>query len=313
MSHSILDYFSSMRVLVIGDVMLDQYTYGETPRISPEAPVPIFHTKSSTFFLGGASNVANNTRALGAKTKLIGVVGSDAGATTLLALLERADIDRSGVMVDPSRSTTVKNRILAQGKQLIRFDYECTDPLNVEVEQRVLSVLEERISESSVLVLSDYAKGVLSEKIVTHCIERARHHKIPVVADIKPKYVDRYCGVYAVTPNLKEAVEITGVADPIRAAQALSVRLETNACVTCGAAGIVLAEKGGTVTSFPATHTAPVDVSGAGDTVVAVLALASAAGAPLTECVRMANCAGGLVVRKSGTATLTKIELMGIL
>ncbi|MEK7063139.1 MAG: bifunctional ADP-heptose synthase [Patescibacteria group bacterium] len=301
--------FAGTRVLVLGDSMLDQYTRGVVPRMSPEAPVPVFHTTTVSHVLGGAANVAHNVSTLGAETRLVTLVGNDAAFGNLSSLLDSAGIGRSSLFVDTDRPTTLKNRIVDdRGQQLMRFDYESTAPLSDILERQIIDSLSENIAWSDVIIFSDYAKGFFTQRIVSETIAIARSLGKLVVADIKPANKALFAGVDLITPNRREAQEMTGIDDVAHAAQSLADVFSSSVCITCGADGMVLYDGSGAVTHIPATHSDPVDVTGAGDTVVAVIALALQKGCSLSESAQLANIAGGLVVRKSGTATLSPAE-----
>jgi rfaE bifunctional protein kinase chain/domain len=315
-SHDIISAFSGQSILVVGDVMLDEYIWGDVRRISPEAPVPVVETRQRTYRPGGAGNVAANIGALGGLPLLCGVVGADPPAEQLAQALA---LDRPGIVVglirSPSQPTTVKSRIVAHGQQMLRLDTEANRPIPPEAENMVLAWCDQRMAQATACVLSDYAKGVLTERVCRALIELARARGLPVVVDPKGRDYGKYAGATVVTPNTHEAAVALGLApgamlDADRAAEALLGLLPgTSLLITHGAAGMSLYRAGQPRVHIPARTRPVYDVTGAGDTVVATLALAVAAGAPLERAAVIANAAAGIVVGKVGTATVALDEL----
>lgn len=309
--HESVARFSGKNVLVLGDIILDQYTFGSITRISPEAPVPIFQRKREAYVLGGAANVAHNIVKLGGNVSLVGVVGNDQFRHRLYLMLDEAHIKRSLVQVDPTRTTTLKNRIVAGIQhQIMRFDDECTRDISQEIEDRIIQEISEHVLWADVVVLSDYAKGFLTERVVYAVKDLAKKHMVKVVADIKPRNKHLYIGVDLVTPNMLEAGEIAGSDDIHVISRRLCEYFKSDVYITRGPDGITARDLFGVETHIPGTNDLPVDVSGAGDTVVAVAALALSASLSLPEVARLANAAGGAVVKKLGTSTLTQDELV---
>lgn len=309
--HDSVRLFGGKKVLVLGDCMLDQYTFGSITRISPEAPVPVFQRKHDTYVLGGAANVSHNISRLGGSVRMISVTGNDTLRQRLLLMLDEARIDRSGVLVDQSRSTTLKNRIIAGSHQhVIRFDDEHTHAVTAHIEEEVLRIMREHVQWADIVVLSDYAKGFLTERIVSAIKEEAKRRSIKVVADIKPKNKHLYIGVDLVTPNMHEAREIVGGDTVDEIGRRLCEYFKSSVYITRGSDGITACDRSLVVTNVPATCESALDVSGAGDTVLAVAALALASDLSLPDAVRLANIAGGVVVQKQGTATITQDELV---
>ena len=298
------------RLLVVGDSMLDRYWFGDTNRISPEAPVPVVKIVKNEDRLGGAANVALNITELGARASLMSVIGNDDAGKSLQAMLEKAGIeDLSGV--DASVRTTVKLRVLARRQQLVRIDFE--DHPATEVLATLMETFEAKVKDFDALVLSDYGKGGLDH--IVRMIAAAREAGVPVLIDPKGSDYSRYRGATLITPNRAELALVIGEwkseAELIEKAQKLRRELELTALLlTRSEEGMTLFTEAGEF-NVPAQAREVFDVSGAGDTSIAVTAAMIAAGLDLTEAVRIANRAGGIVVGKLGTASVTYDELFG--
>lgn len=311
---SCLERFPSRRVLVVGDVMLDRFLWGEVDRISPEAPVPVVKVSRETTRLGGAANVAANLGSLGVRAVLVGVVGRDAAASELRAGVEACGI-RHCFVEDPHRQTTVKARVIARAQQVVRVDREGEGEPGPAVREGLVSRAEEVLDEVHAVVISDYAKGVVGGALLERLLPSARRRGLPVVVDPKPVRFSRYDPVTVVTPNQSEAaraagIEIHGEEDCIEAARAILGRIDTRAVlVTRGEAGMLLVERDRQPRVIPAVAREVYDVTGAGDTVAAVLGAALSAGASLLDGAMLANVAAGIVVGKVGTATVGVDEL----
>lgn len=298
------------RVLVTGDAMLDRYWFGDAERISPEAPVPVVRVMRTEERLGGAANVALNIANVGASTTLLSVVGDDESGHTIDRLLRNANIHPE-LQFDPEHETTVKLRVVARQQQMVRCDFEAW-PAD-EVLAKHLGVFEQLLNDTDVLVLSDYGKGGLSH--ITKMIEAARAKGIPILIDPKGDDYSRYAGATLITPNRAELRQVIGhwrdEMDLTARAQALREELGLQyILLTRSEEGMTLFGSDGEFT-VPAQALEVYDVSGAGDTVIAVLAAMLATGAPIKEAVRTANKAGGIVVGKLGTATVSHAELFG--
>jgi len=311
------ELFTRMRgkkILVVGDLMIDEWIWGDVTRISPEAPVPVVKVGRHTFTLGGAGNVANNLRALGADVTFVGVVGADAEGQRAKEMLGELGVDAAGVLQIPERSTTRKTRIVAHNQQVVRADWETTVALSSAESARVVDEVRKRVRSVDAVVLSDYAKGLFSRQVV----EAALAAPI-VVADPKPVNIDLFAGVTCVAPNSAEAAQITSIpADSAtgleRAARELLRRLGcTYVLITQGEHGMTLYGRDGEHLTVPAAARTVYDVSGAGDTVVAVLSGALAAGIPIHSAMQLANFAAGVVVEKLGTATASPDEVVALL
>ena len=307
-----LDKVRNVRLLVVGDVMLDRYWFGEVSRISPEAPVPVVKVERMEERLGGAANVARNAVALGARTALLSVVGDDEAGRSLSRLLEEGEID-AGMHVDRDIDTTVKLRVIGRQQQLLRIDFETTP--SHEILQAKLADFEQRVVQADVVILSDYGKGGLTH--IADMIQIARSHDKPVLVDPKGDEWGKYAGATVITPNRSELREVVGrwsSEDELLAkAQKLRSELGLEALlVTRSEEGMTLFADDG-IHHQPAQAREVFDVSGAGDTVIATLAVMLAAGADWGEAIRIANVAAGIVVGKLGTAVVTREELAAAL
>ena len=305
-------------VVVVGDVMLDEFALGDVRRISPEAPVPVLEVTQRTYALGGAENAAANVASLGGKATLIGMVGADAGASVITKMLEELGI-RSRLTVDPSRPTTHKTRLVARGQQIVRIDQESRSEPDAPTHAAIVRAVEESAATADAFVLSDYAKGAVSIELVAAVVKAARTRGIPVIADPKHKDLGRYRGVSVITPNHNELEVAVGRAlatdaDFGEAALEVVPILEGGALLaTRGADGMTLFEPGKAPLHVKAAAKSVFDVTGAGDTVVATLALALAGGARLADAVVVSSAAAGVVVSKIGTASLVPAELLAAL
>lgn len=303
-------------ILIVGDVMLDEYVWGEVRRISPEAPVPVVDARRRTYAAGGAANTAANVASLGGRALLGGVVGRDQQAEQLRQALRQHEVDAEGLIVDLDRPTTAKTRIVAQNQQVVRVDTEARIPLAVELEDALLEWVARRLSDADGCILSDYNKGVVSPRLAERFIQLAQKAGKPIVVDPKGTHYVKYRGATVVTPNTHEAEQalnrkINGHADLLEVGGQLSAILEGSALlVTRGPEGMSLFLNGALALHIPAVARNVFDVTGAGDTVVSILALALAAGATLEQAAYLANHAAGIVVGKFGTATVSIDELL---
>ena len=310
-----IDRFAGRRLLVLGDVMLDHYLWGRCERISPEAPVPVVDIQRESSSLGGAGNVAANLAALGADSVLVGVIGDDDHARTMLDAFADRGVDTRALVRDPGRPTTFKTRIIAQGQQVVRADWESRAEVGGDTLREVCAVLEREIPRCEALVISDYGKGVVTRAVLEAAMGLARARRVPVAVDPKESHLDSYRGVSIVTPNQAEAGYVMGrrivdEASLMEVGWGLQKRLEAEcALITRGADGMSLFEKGGRYTHLPTVARDVFDVTGAGDTVVSVVALALAAGAAYPEACHLANHAAGVVIREVGTASCSPAQL----
>ena len=320
---AVLDQFGRKRVLVVGDIMLDRFVYGQVSRISPEAPAPVIHTSGAVVdVVGGAGNVVRNIVSLGAACDIVAVVGRDDAADVIRRHFEEIGVAAGGLVEVARRVTTVKTRFVASlhNTHLLRADTEETTPVGEMVEDAIISAAGDRIDAADAVILSDYAKGVLTARVIAGVIAAARRAGKPVIVDPKGHDYSRYRGATAVTPNAAELAKALGrpVANDeaaVRAgAQALAGQVDSDiVLVTRGERGMLIVSRDGDTATFDATARRVIDVSGAGDTVVAGFTLALVSDAGLRNAAHLANVAAGVVVGKKGTSQVTAKELRGVL
>ncbi len=307
--------FPDQQVLVLGDIMVDEYIWGSVSRLSPEAPVPVVEVRAESVRLGGAANVAANIRSLGGRALLVGVVGNDPPAERLVDQLEALGIKSDGVVVDRTRPTTIKTRVVAGSQQIVRFDRESSLDLSQQTTDRLLELATERLRDADALLLSDYAKGVIGKRVARRILPLAKRRKKIVVVDPKVHHLHLYKRATVVTPNHHDALAfarflLREAQDLQEVGRKLREELEVDAVlVTRGEQGMSLFEDG-RVTHIPAVAKEVYDVTGAGDTVLAALGLALTSRASLQEAAVIANHAAGVVVGKVGTATVSREELL---
>jgi D-beta-D-heptose 7-phosphate kinase/D-beta-D-heptose 1-phosphate adenosyltransferase len=307
--------FAAAHVLVVGDAMLDKFIVGRVNRISPEAPVPVVAFDHEMYRIGGSANVANNVAALGGRATLVAVTGQDDAAATLAGACREAGIAPS-LVGDATRPTTTKVRIVTErNQQVARIDYEADGEIASDVEQRVIAELHKHAPRASAIVVSDYLKGCITQNVVAAAVAAAARTGAPVLVDPKIPHVDYYAGTTMVTPNHHEAeiaanMRVRSEDDARRAARVFRDRARCQGVLmTRGDQGMWLLSEG-IEGHLPAASREVADVTGAGDTVIATLALALSAGATLAEAARLANEAAGIVVGKFGPATVTVEELL---
>lgn len=307
--------FSEVRVLCIGDVMLDRFVSGSVNRISPEGPVPVMSVVSEKDFPGGAANVARNIAALGARCTLVGIAGADANGAKLAGILQASPLITTELVESENRPTTTKIRFIGQNQQILRVDLEENVPLSSEEEERLLKRILPLVRDHDAIVLSDYAKGVLTRRLVAAVTEESRRHKRPVVVDPKVADLSVFDGAAIVTPNQKEAHAVAGIwptsdHDAEQAARDILARFDVESVlITRAERGMTFLEREGAAIHIKAEAREVFDVVGAGDTVVATLAVAMGAGVGKDKAARLANTAAGIVVGKKGTATVSVGEL----
>ncbi|MFZ1538274.1 MAG: D-glycero-beta-D-manno-heptose-7-phosphate kinase [Chromatiaceae bacterium] len=307
--------FGGRRLLVVGDLMLDRYLWGQVLRISPEAPVPVVHLTRRTHSAGGAANVARNLAALGLEVQLAGVTGDDEGRAALLADLAADGIRTQAVATARDRATTVKTRVIGNHQQMLRIDEESNQPLDPRDESALCEAILPLMAGAGALVLSDYAKGVLSEALCRRLLGAARALGLPVLVDPKGQDFTKYAGASLVTPNRAELSQATGVpredlAGLLKAAATLRGHLDLGFLVlTLSELGLALVDGSGT-RRIPALAREVFDVSGAGDTVIAIFAAGLAAGLGVSDTAHLANLAAGVVVGKVGTVPINLAELL---
>jgi D-glycero-beta-D-manno-heptose-7-phosphate kinase len=308
--------FPQCRILVLGDLMLDVFLWGEVRRISPEAPVPVVEVRQETQLPGGTANVVNNVATLGGKPLVAGVIGSDPAGRELVRLLRKASVSTEGVVIEADRPTTRKTRIIAQNnQQVIRFDHEGSRSLQKESMDSILHYLQENLPYLQAVIISDYAKGVVNMDLMDAIRSLDVAARVPVIVDPKVDHPELYRKVTLITPNHHEASRMTGI--EIRDEQSLQKagnllreRLECRAVlITRGREGMCLFAEDGRVSLIPTVARRVYDVTGAGDTVIAAMALGIAAGLSTHEAAVLANIAAGIVVGEVGTATVPSHRL----
>lgn len=309
--HKYVRRFSQARLLVLGDLMLDHYVWGRVQRISPEAPVPVVDVTSESVMLGGAGNVFLNAASVGATVTVCGVVGQDAGGDALREMLRDRGASIDGVIAESGRPTTQKTRVIAHQQQVVRFDREQRSAIDPKTRAALLEYLESRLSQTDCVIVSDYAKGVVSDELMRRLVAAAARRRATILVDPKVPNMAWYRGAHIVTPNHLEASQASGIdiaddAGLARAGRTLLKELEAEAVlITRGEHGMSLFERSGTTVHIPTVAKQVFDVTGAGDTVIATLAAARAVGANLAEAATLANLAAGVVVGIVGTAVIT--------
>jgi len=327
----IITKFNQARILVIGDLILDQYIWGTVDRVSPEAPVPVVWANKRTYLPGGAANVAYNIRSLDAKVTLAGVLGCDMHAKLLGAELKKRRIDIKGLFTEPARTTTLKTRVIAGHQQIVRVDWENTHALSAHLNRRLIDFITKNIKNFDAVIIEDYGKGVINMELLGQLIKLSRKYGKIITVDPKEEHFQFYRGVTCITPNRKElenAVRNLKIKDTsnrfrlnsdklfsdkdidIAAREIMQYLSLESLLVTLGEKGMQLFLKDGRSTHIPTVAQEVFDVSGAGDTVIATFTLALAVGATKLEAARIANVAAGIVVGKLGTAVTDQKELL---
>ncbi len=310
-----LSKFDECRVLVIGDLMIDEYVWGKVERISPEAPVQVVSVQKDSATLGGAGNVVNNLVVLGAQVAVAGVIGAGTNADELITMFDKLKVDTTGLIKDPARSTTRKTRIIGGHQHVLRIDRETKDRISKSQQERLVKYLKESVEGFNLVLISDYGKGLLTNSLLQQIISVAKQNSKPVIVDPKGLDFGKYAGATAITPNKKETslaagIEIVDDETLVAAGRRL---LETSSVekvlMTCGKDDMILFEHGQEPYRISAEARQVFDVSGAGDSVLAVFGLSVASGSTFRQGATLANIAGRIVVGKVGTATVTKQEL----
>jgi rfaE bifunctional protein kinase chain/domain len=312
-----INRFPSIRILVVGDIVLDHYIWGKVSRISPEAPVPVVNVTRENLLLGGATNVVHNIHDLGGSVSVCGVIGRDDAGSQVIQLLRAKGITTDGLIEDPGRPTTIKTRIIAHSQQVVRFDRESKDRIGKDAHRMVFKYIKARIAQGlDGIVLSDYCKGMVTSDLVRDIVPLARKNGVIVSVDPKVSHFGMYRGVTILTPNTNEAsigskIDIENEDSLLRAGNLLLKRLKCAAVlITRGEQGMSLFEQGRKVIHIPTVAREVFDVTGAGDTVIGALTLAMASGASMADAARIANYAAGIVVGIVGTATVMPEVLM---
>lgn len=312
----VITHFNKASILVVGDLMLDEFIWGKVSRISPEAPVPVVWATSESVMPGGASNVANNIRSLGGEVYLAGVIGNDDKGRLLLEELSRRKVNTDGIIRDSERPTTLKTRVIAHSQQVVRIDKEKVADIDGNAVEKILDFSKEIIGNIDAVVIEDYGKGVIVPQLLSPLIKLAKKHGKIITVDPKENHFPMYKNVTAITPNYHEAAKAVGMradgGEPIEEiGKKLLKRLNCEvALVTLGENGMCVFEKSGKVTKIPTVAQEVYDVSGAGDTVISAYTLALSSGAKTIEAAHIANCAAGIVVGKVGIAVTTQDELI---
>ncbi len=310
-----LSKMKGKKVLVVGDLMIDQYIWGDVSRVSPEAPVPVVGVKQETLRLGGAANVVNNIISLGGAVEICGIAGDDQMGRWLVREFDKKSVGARGVILDGERPTTIKTRIIAHNQQVVRFDREETSPVGKETEAIILGMVISLLPECGAMVISDYAKGVITPTLLKEVVSAANDAAVPIAVDPKSSHFAMYRGVTVLTPNLLEAAAGSGmvIGSMQHLEEAGSRIISTLACpyliITRGDQGMTLFTRGQKPQHVPAVAREVYDVTGAGDTVVATLALALAAGLSMADSARLANVAAGVVVGEVGTVPITREQM----
>ena len=316
---TMLERFSQVRVLVIGDLMLDRYIWGQVERISPEAPVPVVRVTRESLHAGGAGNVAANIRSLGGSVVTCGVIGKDQAGHRLRQELNAIGASTMGILTHRTMTTTSKTRIIAHSQQVVRLDREQNESLNIRIRSQLRRLVQQQVQGCDVVVVSDYGKGVIDADLLALLAELREHQRFVYVIDPKRRNYTHYRGATLVKPNKEEAGQAAGLeirSEPnLRQAgtHLLDLWQAEAVLVSRGEEGMSLFKRGESVQHFPTTAREIFDVTGAGDTVLATCALALGAGATLEEATILANHAAGIVVGKVGTATVTPSEMIDAL
>lgn len=313
---SLVSRFKDAAVLVIGDLMLDEFIWGSVSRISPEAPVPVVWVSSENFMPGGACNVANNIKTLGGKVYIMGSVGADPRGDALIDLMRHKGVFVEDIRRDQERPTTLKTRVIAHHQQVVRIDREHVMPISKKALEYFLARIELRIPQVDAVCIEDYGKGMITPEIVRHVVRLGRRLKKVITVDPKEDHLSYYKGVTVITPNNHEAsvlsrIKIKDDKSLFEAGAKLLKELSCeNVLITQGEQGMALFQKAGKPVRIPTMAQAVFDVSGAGDTVIGTFTLARALKANPIEAAYLANCAAGVVVGKVGTAVVTSQELI---
>ena len=304
----------NIRILVIGDLMIDHYIYGNCSRISPEAPVPVVEVKNESYTLGGAGNVLENIKSLNCQADIISVIGNDDNAAIITSQLTAHGIDAHGLVKDESRCTTVKSRVMVSNHQMLRFDKEVTQPVDEDIANSLLEIIKQNVKKYNIVLLSDYNKGLLTEYLLQQIFQLCKAASVKTIVDPKGQDFSRYKGANIIKPNKKEAVIATGI--NIKDKKDLE-----NACkkikeqTGCDSVVVTMSEEGMAFYSddqlavIPTKALGIIDVTGAGDTVLAALGVALAAGGTLYDACNFANHAAAVVVSKVGSATASLKEI----
>jgi rfaE bifunctional protein kinase chain/domain len=310
--------FERVKVAVIGDVMLDRYIWGSVNRISPEAPVPVIEVEGEDAKLGGAGNVANNIKSLGAFPLLIGVVGDDREGETLFELMKQEGFNTGGIIIDKTRPTTVKTRVIAHSQHVVRIDKESREPINYTIQERIKEIILQNIHDLNAIIIEDYNKGVVVRNLIYDLIEIANKYDVLITVDPKFDNFFEFKNVTVFKPNRKEVEDVLGkkLDSEEKVIEAGRVILERLRCryllLTRGEKGMTLFTRDGEITHIPTKARKVADVSGAGDTVISTVTVALAGGANIIESAALANYAAGIVVEEVGVVPVNKEKLFKV-
>ncbi len=313
--NQIFSQWGKHKILILGDVMLDEYLWGNVSRISPEAPVPVVEILDESIKLGGAANVALNIKALGDEPILVGVIGNEKNGERMKETLNAAQISHEGIFTDETRQTTIKTRIIAHSQQVVRADRENSQEISLELTERIIDFIKKKMGEVSALIISDYGKGMITLSLLSELIDLCRKNHIFLAVDPKETHFLNYKRVSLITPNHNEAAFAYGkkIKDENileEVGWGLMDKLETEAMlITRGELGMSLFQRNRSLTHFPARAKKVYDVTGAGDTVISTFTCAFAAKASFKEAALISNHAAGLVIGEIGTAQVTKNQL----
>ncbi len=310
-----INKFPRTRILVIGDIILDEYIWGDVSRISPEAPVPVVNIMDETRRLGGAANVLNNIISLGGQAILCGVVGKDECGKHIREQIENLGANPSGIITDPGRCTSVKTRVIAHNQQVVRFDREKKDPLDPDSIKKLINIIKGNLENLDAIIIADYGKGVISSKLITSVKKLISGREIILAVDPKIENFEYYKGIDIITPNHHEAgsfcrFDITGEDSLIRAGNYILDKIKCKSVlITQGKDGMTLFESGSNPCHIPTVARKVFDVSGAGDTVISALSLGLASGMSRQSAALISNFASGIVVGEVGTSTVSAADL----
>jgi len=305
-----IDNFGKSMILVIGDIMLDRFIWGNVSRISPEAPVPVVEVERETIMLGGAANVVNNLVSLGGNVMMCGIVGDDSTGEQIISKLNELDVDTTGIAIEHDRPTSVKTRIIAHAQQVVRYDRETRDSLNPETTKSILDFIHDQRDKLAAIIVSDYGKGVVTRELMEGVKELMSARDLPLAVDPNVKNFPLYEGVTIITPNHSEAQEVAGIdiVDEESLRRVGEKLLQSFRCrallITRGKDGMTLFEEEGRVTHIKSIARKVYDVTGAGDTVIATLTLGIAGGLDMKSAAYLSNLAAGIVVGEIGTSTV---------
>ncbi len=311
----LIDRFTDTRVLVVGDIILDEYVWGDVSRISPEAPVPVVEIKEETKRLGGAANVVNNILSLGGRSCLCGIIGDDDPGRYLIETISGLGINTNGIVADPYRNTSVKTRVVARNQQVVRFDRETRKPVSPDMTRKMIEFIKKELKDINAIIVADYGKGMITSLMMTELRNLISDTNIILAVDPKPINFEHYRGIDVITPNHHEAgaflrFEISDEETLIRAGEYMLKELECRAVlITQGKDGMTLFEAGSKPCHIPTVARKVFDVSGAGDTVIGALSLALASGMDRKSAAVIANYAAGIVVGEVGTSVVTVNQL----